>query len=128
MIFKSNNKKWEENLNNLFNSKTKMPYNTFLEKVSVYKLKRLYIDEVYQRIYDYLPKSVNKNIYPNDNILIDYDIDDEDLGDIMIEIFKEHNIKFPSRDDQDKFYEKFGEEVTVLKMIQFIDFFGNGVN
>ncbi len=85
----------------------------------------LSIEMVYDKISNYLPKSLTKNIYPKDNLLSDYNIDDEDLEDIMIEIFKQRKIKFPEVKEQEEFYLRNGDETTIEKMINFVNYFKN---
>jgi len=41
----------------------------------------------------------------------------------MIEVFGLLDIKFPDVSSQNKFYEKYGNDITILKMIQFVEFF-----
>ncbi len=124
-------KKWKSKLKILFENRKIMSKDDFLKKMSLkgYDISSSKI--VYERIFVYLPNSLDKNIYPKDNVLKDYDIDDEDLGDILIKCFNSLKIEFPSTIKQNNFYKKYGDDITIERLIQFIDFFkkdGNGNN
>lgn len=118
------NKKWVKLLEEQFNSRPKLTYKEFSAQVlSEHSFEGVSIKLVYDKVLDYLPKNLDKNIYPYDDLINDYRIDDEDLGDLMISIFKDLNQRFPNVSEQEAFYKKNGDEITVLRMIQFVEEF-----
>ncbi len=118
------NKKWVTNLKVIFNSRPKLTYEEFSKEIlNDYSFTETSIKAVYNKIQDYLPKKIEKNIYPDDDLINDYEIDDEDLGDLMISIFEKLNQRFPNTNEQKAFYKKKGEKITVLRMIQFVEEF-----
>lgn len=117
------NRKWKLKIETLFNSRILLSRNEFINKMCVKGYDFSNIEIIYDKIVDYLPSSVEVNIYPEDNVLIDYDIDDEDMGDILEECFKILNIKFPNVAMQENFYKIYGPELTVEKLIQFVEYF-----
>ncbi len=122
------NKRWNSKLKSLFEKRQPLSKPKFVEEMVLKGHDRVLTEIVYDGIKDYLPKSINSIIYPSDDILQDYEIDDEDLGDIMIRIFKGLNIKFPTREEQERFYDDFGQKVTVERMVQFVEFYNKSQN
>lgn len=118
------NKRWLKKLGKIFNNRPVLTKQKFSEEViEKYNYRLDSIEVIYENIFNYLPKSLEKNIYPDDDLINDYEIDDEDIADLMIDTFKMLGEKFPSVDKQRQFYGKFGDELTVIKMIQFVEFF-----
>lgn len=117
--------KWKSRLKTLFKNREKLSRTDFIRKMNFKGYNSSIVEITYDKISNFLPSSLDKNIYPEDDLLNDYYIDDEDLGDVMIEIFKECKIKFPEVEKQREFYIKNGEEITVEKMIHFVDYFGS---
>lgn len=122
------NWKWKKRLDLLFSSRNNLSKKDFIKTMEDKGYDKMYSLLIYNSICDYLPNSVNKNIYPSDNVIVDYDIDNEDLGDILIGIFEKINISFPNTEDQYKFYKDYGSNITIERLIQFLTFFGNVSN
>jgi hypothetical protein len=107
-----------------FNNRKKQSREEFL-KEAVNKGYRYELGAViYDLIIALLPKNLsNINIYFEDNVVEDFEIDDEDIGDILIDFFNKVNVSFPTIDDQNSFYKKKGSNVTVERLLQFLEEF-----
>lgn len=118
------NRNWIKKLKQIFESREILSKKDFLKEMSKKGYEETYSLILYDAMCDFLPsKFLIKNIYPKDNVLLDYDIDEEDIGDIMKECFKTLNIDFPDVGKQNKFYKKHGDDLTVEKLIMFIQYF-----
>ncbi|MCG8574786.1 MAG: hypothetical protein MI810_07875 [Flavobacteriales bacterium] len=80
------------------------------------------VELVINSLMDYLPNVDGFSISLEDNVLLDYNIDDEDLGDLYRMILKRLNTKIPKRKDQDLFMEgKVEEDYSVALVIEFVE-------
>jgi len=92
------NKKWIKKLENKFKDRSVFSKQDFIKELSKKdSCSKEIINIVYDRVFNYLPKSVEKNMCPNDNIIDDYDIDEEDLEDLLVQIFKNLKVSFPKK-------------------------------
>ncbi|GAA3553909.1 DUF1493 family protein [Snuella lapsa] len=124
MLEKVLNKRWYNRLNKIFINRQPFSKSNFINEVLADdSLKKESIEVVYDYIFEYLPQTLDKNLYPSDDLINDYDIDDEDIGDIMIKVFKKLGLNFPNVNEQTMFYEQYGDKLTILQMIKFVEFF-----
>ncbi len=117
------NKKWKTRLTNIFNSREKLSREDFVKVLVSKGYKQESVEVVYENIATYLPQSINISMYPDDDLINDYDIDNEDLEDIIKKIFKKLNSPIPDRKSQRIFYEENGTKLTLERIIHFIDYF-----
>lgn len=117
------NRRWKAKLEFLFNSRPYLSKVAFIDMMVAKGYDSKAITAIYDHLVDYLPKNLSSvSIYPDDEILTDYDIDDEDLGDIIESVIKSLKAKMPPQKRQIEFYNQYGNNVTVERMIQFVQY------
>lgn len=122
------NKKWKIKLTSTFEKRPLLTKEDFIIELCNKNYNEVSVELIYDKIYNYLPKSLVKNIYPTDDLIIDYDIDEDDVGDILLEYYNHFNLKFPDTNQQVEFYNEYGEDITVERLIQFVNFCGKTGN
>jgi len=119
------NKNWIKKLHSISHGREVLAYDQLLSQLIAKGYLESTIELVYNSILDYLPEVNDFSMYPNDNLIEDYEIDNEDLEDILESIFRTKKLKYPSRAEQAQFYHDFGKDLTLERMIQFVDVLGN---
>lgn len=122
MIFSKFHSNWKKKINALFNSRPVVSAEEFLNMMVIRGHDSEIVKIVYQEISNYLPKVKVLSIYPDDNLIEDYDIDHEDIEDIVVRIMEKNKINIPSEIQQEEFYNKYGEQLTMEKIIQLVEF------
>ncbi len=118
------NRKWIQRLKKLKENSRLLTEDELINLLTKEGLTRENTIIVIQQLNSYLPNVGQFILHPDDDVIQDYDIDDEDLGDILLKIFKNKKHKFPSLRAQQLFFEQFGEKYTVRLLVQFVDHFG----
>lgn len=120
------NRRWINQLNELNNRRPFLTKDEFVESLSYKGYDLNTINVVYDSLMNYLPQVESISLHPNDNVIEDYHIDDEDLADMIIDkCFKKLGGKMPSIPLQETFFEKNDNSPTVENIIRFVDFFKN---
>jgi hypothetical protein len=115
------NRKWKNSLSELSKNRKFNSRNELLKMGIDIGLDVKVVAEVIDFIYDYLPKVEGFSIDFNDDLLSDYEIDPEDLGDFYEETILKLNGNIPSRTDQDNYSnKKKGESCTVKDVCHFL--------
>ena len=123
------NKRWVKKLIALKETRHVMSREEFIREMSIKGHEIEVIISVYDNTRKYLPKNQAISIHPDDDLLKDYDIDAEDLSEMIIApCLRQFNLKYPSHSQQDMFDEKYGSDFTVERFIQFVEYFKNNMS
>lgn len=117
------NKKWKQNLMAIAHSRDKKSIEEILIEGYNLGLDKSLTERVVRFILDYIPDIDQFPIDFNDDVLMDYGIDAEDLGDFYRMTLNDLNSRVPSRHDQNGFLnEKVKDNrYTVKLIVEFLE-------
>ena len=92
---------WKKKFQDLSAGRPPKSKEDFIKELENKGIKRIYIDLIYDELLNYLPSVEEFSIYPDERLIIDYNIDDEDLTDLIQLTLKTLYIKCPPNSEID---------------------------
>ena len=113
------NRDHKNKLKKLSESRPQISKEEYIEYYSQKGYRKEYIEEVYDHIENYISYEWF-SMHPEDNLLEDYEIDHEDLEDILMEILKKNKLKLPEKDTIERLSEKYAKNHSAEHLLEVI--------